>query len=225
MNETLTLDEQLTSKIVNDNQSIILPVQYAITKDRRNTHNVVSEGIWRWPNAWHDLFPVLDSIRVLILSENREDKLNRNGWDGKGKVRDDIVKKVVIVNYAWKRWKNGTPSDMIDLTLNMGSAGSLQNIIRSIHIGLLCVQENVTDRPTMDSIVLMLSSLTILLPQPSEPAFLVHSIITDPEMPLPVEYSSFSGSSCLERPELSMINLRPSLVSVNDVTISEIVPR
>ncbi|GKE52564.1 hypothetical protein Tco_1487720, partial [Tanacetum coccineum] len=84
---------------------------------------------------------------------------------------------------------------------------------------------NVSDRPTMDSIVLMLSSLTILLPQPSEPAFLVHSIITDPEMPLPVEYSSSSGSSCLERPELSMINLRPSLVSVNDATISEIVPR
>ncbi|GJY95357.1 putative receptor-like protein kinase [Tanacetum coccineum] len=130
-----------------------------------------------------------------------------------------------LLSYAWKRWKNGTPSDMIDLTLNMGSAGSLQNIIRSIHIGLLCVQENVTDRPTMDSIVLMLSSLTILLPQPSEPAFLVHSIITDPEMPLPAEYSSSSGSSCLERPELSMINLRPSLVSVNDVTISEIVPR
>ncbi|GKC82499.1 hypothetical protein Tco_1138216, partial [Tanacetum coccineum] len=114
---------------------------------------------------------------------------------------------------------------MIDQTLKTGSADSLHDIIRSIHIRLLCVQENDTHRPTMGSVVLMLNSLTILLPQPSEPAFLVHSMITDPEMPLPLEYSSSSGSSCLERPELSTINLRPSPYSVNDVTISEIVPR
>ncbi|GJZ67693.1 putative receptor-like protein kinase [Tanacetum coccineum] len=72
------------------------------------------------------------------------------------------------------------------LTLKMGSAGSLHNIIRSIHIRLLCVQENVTDRPTMGSIVLMLNSLTILLPQPSEPTFLMHNMITDPEMQIPL---------------------------------------
>ncbi|PWA63844.1 cysteine-rich RLK (RECEPTOR-like protein kinase) 26 [Artemisia annua] len=130
-----------------------------------------------------------------------------------------------LLSFAWKRWENGTPSDMIDPTLKTGSAGSLRNIIRSIHIGLLCVQENVADRPTMGSVLLMLNSLSILLPQPSEPAFLVHSTSTDPEIPLPMEFSSSSGSSGLERPELSRINLRPSPFSVNDVTISEIIPR
>ena len=114
---------------------------------------------------------------------------------------------------------------MIDPPLKMGSAGSLRNIIRSIHIGLLCVQENVTDRPTMGSVVLMLNSLSTLLPQPSKPAFLVHSTSIDREIPLPMEVSSSFGSSDLERPELSRINLQPSPFSVNDVTISEIVPR
>ncbi|GJR98014.1 putative receptor-like protein kinase, partial [Tanacetum coccineum] len=98
-----------------------------------------------------------------------------------------------LLSFAWKRWENGTPSDMIDPTLKTGSAGSLRNIIRSIHIGLLCVQENVTDRPTMGSIVLMLNSLSILLPQPSQPAFLVHSMIIDPEMPPPLEFSTSLG--------------------------------
>ncbi|GJV95393.1 putative receptor-like protein kinase [Tanacetum coccineum] len=130
-----------------------------------------------------------------------------------------------LLSFAWKRWENGTPSDMIDPTLKTGSAGSLRNIIRSIHIGLLCVQENVTDRPTMGSIVLMLNSLSILLPQPSQPAFLVHSMIIDPEMPPPLEFSTSLGSSGLERPELSAENLRPSSFSLNDVTVSEILPR
>ena len=44
-------------------------------------------------------------------------------------------------------------------------------IIRYIHIGLLCVQENVADRPTMASVVLMLSSYSITLPTPSKPAW------------------------------------------------------
>ncbi|GKD03958.1 putative receptor-like protein kinase, partial [Tanacetum coccineum] len=103
-----------------------------------------------------------------------------------------------LLSFAWKRWQNGTTPEMIDPTLKTGSTGSLHNIIRSIHIGLLCVQENVNDRPTMGSIVNMLNSLSIVLPQPSRPP----------------EFSSSSGSSGLERP-----------ITVNDVTLSGIVPR
>ncbi|GKB19673.1 hypothetical protein Tco_0853596, partial [Tanacetum coccineum] len=105
--------------------------------------------------------------------------------DGMFGIEDDDELGICV--FGMEKMENGTPSYMIDLTLKMGSAGSLHNIIRGIHIRLLCVQENVTDRPTMGSIVLMLKSLTILLTQPLEPAFLVHSMITDPEMPLPLK--------------------------------------
>ncbi|WCJ20315.1 Cysteine-rich receptor-like protein kinase 10 [Euphorbia peplus] len=42
---------------------------------------------------------------------------------------------------------------------------------RQVPIGLLCVQEDASDRPTMSSVVLMLKSETVILPQPEKPAF------------------------------------------------------
>ena len=110
---------------------------------------------------------------------------------------------------------------MIDATLKARS-GSLHDIIGSIHVGLLCVQESVIKRPTMGSIVHMLNSFSITLPVPSEPAFFMHSNI-DPNMPLFQGYSSSTGSSGLGRPKI--LRSRSSPLSINDAPISEIVPR
>ena len=67
-----------------------------------------------------------------------------------------------------------TTSNIIDPTLGVGSK---TEIIRCIHIGLLCVQENVADRPTMASVILMLNSNSITLALPSQPAFSRHNNI------------------------------------------------
>nr|GEV06646.1 putative receptor-like protein kinase At4g00960 [Tanacetum cinerariifolium] len=128
-----------------------------------------------------------------------------------------------LLSFAWKTWRNGTPLNMIDPTLKTGS-GSLRDVIRSIHIGLLCVQENVNDRPTMASVVLMLNSFSVTLPVPSEPAFFMHSN-TDPEMPIFSEHSSSTSSSGLEKHKTLKSRSRSSQHSTNDVSISEIVPR
>nr|XP_043625629.1 putative receptor-like protein kinase At4g00960 [Erigeron canadensis] len=128
-----------------------------------------------------------------------------------------------LLSFAWKSWKNGTTSDMIDPILKTGTDSS-RDIIRCIHIGLLCVQENVNDRPTMASVILMLNSFSITLPMPSEPAFFMHSNI-DPEMPLLREYSSSTESSGLEKSKISKSRSRSSQFSVNDVSISDFVPR
>lgn len=48
----------------------------------------------------------------------------------------------------------------------------VSEVIRCIHISLLCVQQHAEDRPSMASVVLMLGSETALLPQPKEPGFL-----------------------------------------------------
>jgi hypothetical protein len=53
---------------------------------------------------------------------------------------------------------------IVNATIRSDSA---TEIMRCIHIGLLCVQENVADRPTMASEVLMLNSYSITLPIPS----------------------------------------------------------
>ncbi|KAK1375183.1 Cysteine-rich receptor-like protein kinase 29 [Heracleum sosnowskyi] len=79
-----------------------------------------------------------------------------------------------LASFAWKNWREGTASNVIDHTLR-NSSGLAREMIRCIHIGLLCVQENITDRPTMASVVLMLNSSSLTLAVPSEPAFFMQS--------------------------------------------------
>ena len=53
-----------------------------------------------------------------------------------------------------ENWSEGTISNLIDPTL---SDSPTTEILRCIHIVLLCVQENVDDRPNMASISLMMN--------------------------------------------------------------------
>ncbi|KAB1201238.1 Cysteine-rich receptor-like protein kinase 10 [Morella rubra] len=77
-----------------------------------------------------------------------------------------------LLSHAWRNWMEGTASNIIDPTIKFGST---TEIMRCIHIALLCVQENVANRPTMASVVLMLNSYSITLSAPSRPAFFMHS--------------------------------------------------
>ncbi|XP_021801241.1 putative receptor-like protein kinase At4g00960 [Prunus avium] len=70
-----------------------------------------------------------------------------------------------LLSFAWRSWREGTASNLIDPTLKTGSKNE---IMRCIHIGLLCVQENVADRPTMASVILMMNSYSSTLPVPSQ---------------------------------------------------------
>ena len=68
---------------------------------------------------------------------------------------------------AWRRWSEGRARDIVDATLNNGSESE---IMRCIHIGLLCVQDNAAARPTMASVVPMLNSHSFSLQVPMAPA-------------------------------------------------------
>ncbi|CAH1427168.1 unnamed protein product [Lactuca virosa] len=85
---------------------------------------------------------------------------------------------ISFLSYAWRCWQDGTPSYIIDPILLNGSC-SLDDIFRTIHIALLCVQNNALDRPTMSSFVLMLSSFSITLQVPSEPGFYMQNIVSN----------------------------------------------
>ncbi|KAF2291513.1 hypothetical protein GH714_025018 [Hevea brasiliensis] len=75
----------------------------------------------------------------------------------------------VISKLSWRNWNEGTALNLIDPTLTVGSRSEM---MRCIHIGLLCVQEHEANRPTMAQVVTMLSTYSITLPVPSKPAFL-----------------------------------------------------
>jgi hypothetical protein len=96
--------------------------------------------------------------------------------------------------------------------------GSTTEIMRCIHIALLCVQENVANRPTMASVVLMLNSYSITLSVPLQPAFFMHSDI-DSETTSRWEQST----RVIESDERSKGN--SIRASVNEASITEPYPR
>lgn len=50
---------------------------------------------------------------------------------------------------------------------------SESEVLRCIHVGLICVQEKIEDRPIMPTVVTMLNSETASMPQPKHPGFVL----------------------------------------------------
>ncbi|CAJ2648785.1 unnamed protein product [Trifolium pratense] len=74
-----------------------------------------------------------------------------------------------LLKNAWTQWREGTALKLIDSSI--GDSYAQSEVLRCIHVGLLCVQERAEDRPTMPSVLLMLSSETALMPEPRSPGF------------------------------------------------------
>nr|XP_043618819.1 G-type lectin S-receptor-like serine/threonine-protein kinase At4g27290 [Erigeron canadensis] len=75
-----------------------------------------------------------------------------------------------LLGYAWRLYKEGKSLDLIDTSL--GKAYSVSEVLRSVHIGLLCVQQRAQDRPTTPSVVSMLGGEGSL-PSPKQPGFFI----------------------------------------------------
>ncbi|WZZ75926.1 hypothetical protein YC2023_087296 [Brassica napus] len=78
-----------------------------------------------------------------------------------------------FVTQAWKLWKNGSPLELVDP--NIVENYQIEEVTRCIHIALLCVQEDPTDRPNLSTITLMLTSNTLILPVPQPPGFFLQN--------------------------------------------------
>ncbi|KAH9602144.1 hypothetical protein KSS87_005686, partial [Heliosperma pusillum] len=78
-----------------------------------------------------------------------------------------------LISWVWRNWREGTAVNVVDATI---PSGSRSEILRCVHIGLLCVQEDATERPTMSSVIIMLSSHSFPLPMMSHPAYITHSL-------------------------------------------------
>ncbi|KAK6264903.1 hypothetical protein SCA6_020337 [Theobroma cacao] len=78
---------------------------------------------------------------------------------------------------AWRLWKEGKDLEIVDPCLL--ESCSTPEINRCIHVGLLCVQEDPADRPTISDIVVVLGSdtHTIALPEPRRPASSVGRVV------------------------------------------------
>ncbi|KAI8567460.1 hypothetical protein RHMOL_Rhmol02G0123600 [Rhododendron molle] len=144
------------------------------------------------------------SFGVLILEIVSGKKYN--GYDGPEHEEH-------LISYAWKKWRQGKASRLIDETLVDGSKSEK---MRCIHIGLLCVQENVAKRPTMAAVVLMLDGFSMSLPLPSKPGFFVESS-TEPDTASGNRFPPVTSSHHSQE--------QPVNVSVNEASITDPYPR
>ncbi|KAH7569106.1 hypothetical protein JRO89_XS06G0107400 [Xanthoceras sorbifolium] len=61
-----------------------------------------------------------------------------------------------LLSYAWEHWRDETPMQLLDS--NLTDSYSRNEVMRCIHVGLLCVQEDPAARPAMATVVHMLNS-------------------------------------------------------------------
>ncbi|KAL6333336.1 hypothetical protein AAG906_028521 [Vitis piasezkii] len=90
-----------------------------------------------------------------------------------------------LLGYAWTLWCKHNIKELIDET--MADACFQEEISRCIHVGLLCVQESAKDRPSMSTVLSMLSSEIAHLPSPKQPPFLEKQTVIDTESSQPRE--------------------------------------
>ncbi|GAY31731.1 hypothetical protein CUMW_284940 [Citrus unshiu] len=63
----------------------------------------------------------------------------------------DEERPLNLVGYAWQLWKEGKASELMEAALDGPCPEN--ELLRCIHVGLLCVQDQAVDRPTMADVV------------------------------------------------------------------------
>ncbi|XP_019196484.1 PREDICTED: G-type lectin S-receptor-like serine/threonine-protein kinase At4g27290 [Ipomoea nil] len=82
-----------------------------------------------------------------------------------------------LLGHTWLLWNDGDPIELMDNCVKDSYVES--QVLRCIHVALLCVSKLPEDRPTMASVVFMLENEEVALPQPKEPGFFVERNSTE----------------------------------------------
>ncbi|EMS68690.1 Cysteine-rich receptor-like protein kinase 8 [Triticum urartu] len=126
-------------------------------------------------------------------------------------VAYDSEQAVDLLSLVWEHWTMGTIVEIMDSSMTSHSPGD--QMLKCMHIGLLCVQEDPADRPMMSVVTVMLSSSTVSLQAPSRPAFCIQK-----------SGMNYSGMHTDPYPGVSHSTSR-SPMSPNEVSITELEPR
>ncbi|XP_035548246.1 G-type lectin S-receptor-like serine/threonine-protein kinase At1g11410 isoform X2 [Juglans regia] len=84
---------------------------------------------------------------------------------------------LTLIGHVWELWIEDKALDIVDSSINESYV--THEVLRSIQIGLLCVQEDVRDRPDMLEVLLMLYTDATTIPSPKQPAFIFRTTSND----------------------------------------------
>ncbi|XVF04055.1 hypothetical protein REPUB_Repub05bG0048000 [Reevesia pubescens] len=104
-----------------------------------------------------------------------------------------------LLGHAWTLWTEERPLELIDSAL--GDSCIVTEVLRCIHVALLCVQQCPEDRPNMSSVLLMLGGESTL-PEPKQPGYFIEKNLP------PTGYTSGKQSSSLNEFTITMLEAR-----------------
>ncbi|GLT83436.1 hypothetical protein SLE2022_017260 [Rubroshorea leprosula] len=105
-----------------------------------------------------------------------------------------------LLGHAWILWTEGRPMGLTENILGDFTAPS--EVLRCIHVGLLCVQQRPEDRPDMLSVVLMLRGESAL-PEPKQPGF-----FSGRNLPIVESSGSKTGLSSINEASITQLDGR-----------------
>ncbi|PWA59762.1 concanavalin A-like lectin/glucanase domain, Serine/threonine-protein kinase Rad53 [Artemisia annua] len=95
---------------------------------------------------------VLESLSGHIVYKNIPGMINMQG----------------LLEFVWSNWVEGTYSNILDPRIKINADSTFMK--RVIHVGLLCVQDDENERPTMEEVVgMLIGTSSIDLPIPKQP--------------------------------------------------------
>ncbi|XP_068310305.1 G-type lectin S-receptor-like serine/threonine-protein kinase SD1-1 isoform X1 [Pyrus communis] len=138
----------------------------------------------------------------ILLLETLSGKRSRGFYDPNHNLN--------LIGHAWRLWKEGRSLELIDEYLT--DSCSLSEVLRCIHVSLLCVQQLPEDRPTMSSVILMLGGESAL-PQPKKPGLFIG------------KYSSSEAESSSKNETFSLSGVKKETYSTTESSMTVLEPR
>lgn len=133
------------------------------------------------------------------------------------KCCDNIQIYNIFMMQVWNDYVNDTISNIIDPNIE---ENLMEEIVRVVHIALLCTQASATLRPSMSKVIMFLTSRDINIPVATQPPFIdaIHSESNT--------FASSNGPHSNNYGSLSNIGPpRTTIMSLNTISTSSFGPR
>ncbi|KAJ0080813.1 hypothetical protein Patl1_10970 [Pistacia atlantica] len=83
-----------------------------------------------------------------------------------------------LIRYTWELWRDDKALEIVESCIV--DSCPVQEVVRCIQVGLLCVQDDASERPTMSTAIFMLTNET-QLPSPKQSTFSFRRTKTEPD--------------------------------------------